>query len=214
MAGWLLVIVADVVAVALVPDWWVVPVLGLGNTIGLTVSGLALLGVVRRARGRAALRGTARAALAGLAGAVAGAAAGAALSCRPAGQGLRAQRRARAPGVRLRDAGVRRGGAGAGWRGPARGAGPGARHAAGIPAGRAEATVVTGPGTGAPAGLRVSYLLAATAGGTGRHVAMLAGGCAARGATVHVYGPAATGAGLAQAGGARAGLGLQRGGYR
>jgi putative peptidoglycan lipid II flippase len=80
VAGWLLVIVADVVAVVLVPDWWVVPVLGLGNTIGLTVSGLALLGVVRRARGRAALRGTARAALAGLAGAVAGAAAGAALS--------------------------------------------------------------------------------------------------------------------------------------
>jgi putative peptidoglycan lipid II flippase len=80
VAGWLLVIVADVVAVALVPDWWVVPVLGLGNTIGLTVGGLALLGAVRRARGRAALRGTARAALAGLAGAVAGAVAGGALS--------------------------------------------------------------------------------------------------------------------------------------
>ena len=41
-----------------------------------------------------------------------------------------------------------------------------------------------------PAGLSVSYLVASTAGGTGRHVAMLAGGCAARGATVHVYGPA------------------------
>jgi peptidoglycan biosynthesis protein MviN/MurJ (putative lipid II flippase) len=80
VTGWLLVIVADVVAVALVPDWWVVPVLGLGNTIGLTVSGLVLLGVVRRARGRVALRGTARAALAGLAGAVVGAAAGATLS--------------------------------------------------------------------------------------------------------------------------------------
>ena len=80
VGGWLLVIIADVVAVALVPDWWVVPVLGLGNTIGLTVAGVALLGAVRRARGRAALRGTARAALAGLAGAVAGAAAGGALS--------------------------------------------------------------------------------------------------------------------------------------
>jgi putative peptidoglycan lipid II flippase len=80
VAGWLLVIAADVVAVALVPDWWVVPVLGLGNTIGLTVGGLALLGAVRRARGRAALRGTARAALAGLAGAVAGAVAGGMLS--------------------------------------------------------------------------------------------------------------------------------------
>jgi putative peptidoglycan lipid II flippase len=80
VTGWLLVIVADLVAVALVPDWWVVPVLGLGNTVGLTVSGLALLGAVRQVRGRVALRGTARAALAGLAGAVVGAAAGVTLS--------------------------------------------------------------------------------------------------------------------------------------
>ena len=53
--------------------------------------------------------------------------------------------------------------------------------------------MVSGPGragTGDPARLGVSYLVASTAGGTGRHVAMLAGGCAARGATVHVYGPA------------------------
>lgn len=64
---------------------------------------------------------------------------------------------------------------------------------------------MTGPGTGAPGGLRVSYLLGTTAGGTGRHVAMLAGGCAARGVTVHVYGPAATGAGLSRAGGAQPG---------
>jgi glycosyltransferase involved in cell wall biosynthesis len=64
---------------------------------------------------------------------------------------------------------------------------------------------VTRPGTAAPAGLRVSYLLAAAAGGTGRHVAMLAAGCAARGATVHVYGPATTGAGLSRAGGAQPG---------
>ncbi len=45
-------------------------------------------------------------------------------------------------------------------------------------------------GTGAQGTPSVSYLLAATAGGTGAHVAMLAGGCAARGAVVHVYGPA------------------------
>ncbi len=44
---------------------------------------------------------------------------------------------------------------------------------------------------GAQADLSVSYLLATAAGGTGRHVAMLAGGCAARGGVVHVYGPAA-----------------------
>jgi putative peptidoglycan lipid II flippase len=80
VGGWVLVIVADVVAVALVPARWVVPVLGLGNTIGLTLSGGALLGAVGQARGRAALRGAGRAAAAGLAGALAGGAAGAAVS--------------------------------------------------------------------------------------------------------------------------------------
>ena len=86
MAGWLLVIAADVAAVALVPSRWVVPILGLGNSIGLSAGGLALLAVVRGIRGRAALRGTARAAVAGLAGAVAGVAAGLAVSAAaPAG---------------------------------------------------------------------------------------------------------------------------------
>jgi glycosyltransferase involved in cell wall biosynthesis len=48
--------------------------------------------------------------------------------------------------------------------------------------------------TGDPAapGLRVAYVLGTTAGGTGRHVAMLADGCAARGASVTVYGPVGT----------------------
>ena len=45
--------------------------------------------------------------------------------------------------------------------------------------------------SGAQTAPSVSYLLATAAGGTGRHVAMLACGCAARGAVVHVYGPAA-----------------------
>jgi putative peptidoglycan lipid II flippase len=80
VGGWLLVIAADVAVVALVSARWVVPVLGLGNTVGLTVSGVALLGAVGRVRGRAALRGAGRAAVAGLAGAVAGGAAGAAVS--------------------------------------------------------------------------------------------------------------------------------------
>jgi len=79
-AGWLLVIGADVAAVLLVPARWVVPVLGLGNTIGLTASGIALLVAVRSARGAAALHGMVRAGTAGLAAALAGAAAGAALS--------------------------------------------------------------------------------------------------------------------------------------
>ncbi len=74
--GWLLVIVADLLIVPFVARNSVVPWLGAGTTIGLTVSGVALLMLVRRARGKDALRGCARAALAGLAGAVAGTAAG------------------------------------------------------------------------------------------------------------------------------------------
>jgi putative peptidoglycan lipid II flippase len=72
-AGWLLVIAADVAAVLLVPARWVVPVLAGGNTVGLTVAGLAGLIAVRRYRGPAAVAGTARAGLAALAGAAAGA---------------------------------------------------------------------------------------------------------------------------------------------
>ncbi len=79
-AGWLLVIAVDVAAVRLVPARWVVPALGLGNTVGMTASAIALLAAVRSARGAAALRGMPRAATAGLAAAMAGAAAGAALS--------------------------------------------------------------------------------------------------------------------------------------
>ena len=78
--GWLIVIMVDIIAGRLVAPRWVVPVLGLGNTVGLVVSGTALLAAVRRARGGAALAGTARAAAAGLAGAVAGTAAGAGMS--------------------------------------------------------------------------------------------------------------------------------------
>jgi putative peptidoglycan lipid II flippase len=80
VTGWLLVTVTDVVLVPAVPARWVVPVLGLGNTAGLTVGGAALLAAVRATRGPAALRGSGRAAVAGLAGAVAGAVAGALVS--------------------------------------------------------------------------------------------------------------------------------------
>jgi putative peptidoglycan lipid II flippase len=80
VGGWLVVIAVDVAAVPLVDARWVVPVLGLGNTIGLTYTGIALVLAVRNARGTAALRGSARAAGAGLAGAVAGGAAGALVS--------------------------------------------------------------------------------------------------------------------------------------
>jgi peptidoglycan biosynthesis protein MviN/MurJ (putative lipid II flippase) len=82
VGGWLVVIAVDVAAVPLVAGRWVVPVLGLGNTIGLTYTGIALLAAVRGTRGVAALRGSARAAGAGLAGAVLGGAAGALVSAR------------------------------------------------------------------------------------------------------------------------------------
>jgi putative peptidoglycan lipid II flippase len=76
VAGWLVVIVVDLIAVPLVRASDVVPVLGLANTVGMTAAGLALLAAVRSARGTAALRGVWRALGGGLAGAAAGAAAG------------------------------------------------------------------------------------------------------------------------------------------
>ncbi len=80
VAGWVVVIVADLIAIPLVPARSVVPVLGLANTAGMTVSGVALLVVVLRARGISALRGSSRALGAGLAGGAAGAGAGLGLS--------------------------------------------------------------------------------------------------------------------------------------
>ncbi|MGH3250430.1 MAG: lipid II flippase MurJ, partial [Trebonia sp.] len=78
--GWLLVIAADAAIVPFVPAPRVVPVLGLGTTFGLTVSGIALLILVRRECGPAALSRVPRAFLAGLTGCVAGAVAGSAVS--------------------------------------------------------------------------------------------------------------------------------------
>lgn len=79
-SGWLLVIVVDVAVVPFVPADRVVPALGLGTTVGLTVSGAGLLILVYRECGAAALRGVLRAFLAGLAGCGCGAAAGAVVS--------------------------------------------------------------------------------------------------------------------------------------
>jgi putative peptidoglycan lipid II flippase len=74
--GWLIVVVADVVLVRIAPGRWVVGMLALGTSIGLTAAGAALVVAVRRALGPAALAGTGRAAVAGLAAAVAGGGAG------------------------------------------------------------------------------------------------------------------------------------------
>jgi putative peptidoglycan lipid II flippase len=80
VGGWLTVVAVDVLAVPHVQPRWVVPMLALGNTVGLTCAGIALLVAVRATRGPAALLGSGRAAGAGLAGALAGAAAGALVS--------------------------------------------------------------------------------------------------------------------------------------
>ncbi|MGH3285755.1 MAG: murein biosynthesis integral membrane protein MurJ [Streptosporangiaceae bacterium] len=74
--GWLLVIVSDLLIVPFVPSSQVVAWLGVGTTIGLSGSGVALLVLVWRFCGSRALRGCIRAAVAGLAGALAGTAAG------------------------------------------------------------------------------------------------------------------------------------------
>jgi peptidoglycan biosynthesis protein MviN/MurJ (putative lipid II flippase) len=80
VAGWLVVIAADVIAVPLVRPSAVVPVLGLANTAGLTVSGGALLVAVGLTRGARALRGVGRAMGAGICGAAAAATAGLAVT--------------------------------------------------------------------------------------------------------------------------------------
>jgi putative peptidoglycan lipid II flippase len=78
VGGWLAVIGCDLVLVHLAPARWVVAALGVGNTAGFSVAAIALVIMVLRVRGRAALRATTRAAAAGLAAALVGAAVGAA----------------------------------------------------------------------------------------------------------------------------------------
>jgi len=80
VTGWLAVMAADLAIVPFVPQRWVVPVLGLGNSIGLSVAGAALLIAVVRVRGRSCVVGLPRAFAAGVASAVAGGAAGAVLA--------------------------------------------------------------------------------------------------------------------------------------
>ena len=79
-AGWLLVVVADLLIVPVVPRARVVPALGLATSIGLTFTGVALLVLVARFRGAASLAGVLRAFLAGLTGCAAAAAAGSAVA--------------------------------------------------------------------------------------------------------------------------------------
>ncbi|GGQ35394.1 putative peptidoglycan lipid II flippase [Actinomadura coerulea] len=76
VAGWIVVMVAEVALVLSVDRQWVVAALGVGNAAGMTVAGALLLVTLVRARGAAAVRGVPRALAAGLLGAAAGGAAG------------------------------------------------------------------------------------------------------------------------------------------
>jgi putative peptidoglycan lipid II flippase len=74
--GWLLAVIADVVLARALPDGDRGLALGAGHSIGVTVAGLSLLGMVARAAGPAALHGLVRTGASALAGGGLGAAAG------------------------------------------------------------------------------------------------------------------------------------------
>src|SRR5215210_7392839 len=76
LAGWLLAVVADLVLAAVLPAAARGAALALGHTLGVTLAGIGLVGVVTRVAGRGALRGLPRAGTAALLAAVAGAGAG------------------------------------------------------------------------------------------------------------------------------------------
>ena len=69
VVGWAVAIVADVALALAMPASWTVAAIGIGTSIGVTVSGVWLLVAVRRSAGPSALSGTrAGAAAAGFAG--------------------------------------------------------------------------------------------------------------------------------------------------
>ncbi|MEU5988836.1 lipid II flippase MurJ [Spirillospora sp. NPDC047418] len=76
VAGWAVVMGADVALVMSVDRQWVVAALGIGNAAGMTVAGVLLLGTLVRARGAAAAQGLPRAVAAGVLGGAAGGGAG------------------------------------------------------------------------------------------------------------------------------------------
>jgi putative peptidoglycan lipid II flippase len=80
VGGWLLAVAADVLLSALLPAEDRALALGAGHSIGVTVAGLGLLAVVRRAAGPESLAGVARTGLPALLGGALGAAAGLAVA--------------------------------------------------------------------------------------------------------------------------------------
>jgi putative peptidoglycan lipid II flippase len=76
VAGWLVAIVADVGLALALPASWIVAAIGIGTSIGVTVSAGWLLLALRRSAGPAALTGLMRATAAATAGGLAGAGCG------------------------------------------------------------------------------------------------------------------------------------------
>jgi putative peptidoglycan lipid II flippase len=66
VVGWLVAIVADVALAAVLPSAWIVAAIGIGTSIGVTVSGMWLLVAVWRSAGAEALVGLRRAAAAAI----------------------------------------------------------------------------------------------------------------------------------------------------
>lgn len=70
VAGWLGVVVGDIVLVAALPRGQIVAALGWGSSIGMTVAGVALIVATARTAGRDAVAGVARTAAVGVGGGV------------------------------------------------------------------------------------------------------------------------------------------------
>jgi murein biosynthesis integral membrane protein MurJ len=76
VGGWLVAIIADIVLVGAMPASWTVAAVGIGTSIGMSVSGGWLLISLHRSAGPAALTGLTKAAAAAFGGGLAGAACG------------------------------------------------------------------------------------------------------------------------------------------
>ncbi|HVV76901.1 MAG TPA: lipid II flippase MurJ [Mycobacteriales bacterium] len=69
LGGWLIAIILDVLLVGAMPRTWTVAAIGIGTSVGVSVSGVWLLVAVARSAGASVLDGLRRAAAAGVAGA-------------------------------------------------------------------------------------------------------------------------------------------------
>jgi murein biosynthesis integral membrane protein MurJ len=76
VGGWIVAIGADIALVAATPPSWAVAAIGIGTSLGMSVSGAWLLVALRRSAGPAALTGLAQAAAAAFGGGLAGAGCG------------------------------------------------------------------------------------------------------------------------------------------